>query len=42
MDKLEQYRNTIKKILTKYYETTNVQVIKDAGVEVSDTYGKLR
>lgn len=36
MDKLEQYRNAIKKILTEYYETTNTQVIKDAGVEVSD------
>ncbi|MEH1851307.1 MAG: element excision factor XisI family protein [Nostoc sp.] len=36
MDKLAQYRNVIKKILTEYYETTNTQVIKDAGVEVSD------
>ena len=36
MDKLEKYRNVIKKILTEYYETTNTQVVKDAGVEVSD------
>ncbi|MHC5722989.1 MAG: element excision factor XisI family protein, partial [Nostoc sp.] len=36
MDKLEQYRNAIKKILSEYYETTNTQVIKDTGVEVSD------
>ena len=36
MDKLEQYRNAIKKILIEYYETTNTQVIKDTGVEVSD------
>jgi hypothetical protein len=42
MDKLEQYRNAIKKTLTEYYETTNTQVVKDAGVEVSDTCGKLR
>lgn len=36
MDKLEQYRNAIKNILTGYYETTNTKVIKDAGIEVSD------
>ena len=36
MGKLEQYRNGIKKILTEYYETTNTQVVKDPGVEVSD------
>jgi len=42
MDKLEEYRNVIKKILTEYYETTNTQVIKNTGVEVSDTCGKLR
>lgn len=36
MDKLGQYRNAIKKILTEYYETTNTQVIKDTGVELSD------
>ncbi len=42
MDKLEQYGNAIKKILTEYYETTNTQVMKDVGIEVSDTCGKLR
>ncbi|WP_373690617.1 hypothetical protein [Desmonostoc muscorum] len=42
MDKLDQYRNAIKKILTEYYETTNTQVIKDTEIEVSDTCGKLR
>ena len=36
MDKLEQYRNAIKKILTEYYEITNTQVIKDTAGEVSD------
>ncbi|MEY3223723.1 MAG: XisI protein [Cyanobacteriota bacterium] len=28
MDKLEQYRNIIKKILTEYYEMTNNQTSK--------------
>jgi len=42
MDKLEQYRNAIKKILTEYYEMTNTQVRETRGVELSDTCGKLR
>lgn len=36
MDKLEQYRNTIKKILTEYYEMTTTQVIAAEESEVSD------
>lgn len=36
MDKLDQYRNTIKKILTGYYEITTTQVRETTGVEVSD------
>ncbi|WP_407885804.1 XisI protein [Scytonema sp. NUACC26] len=36
MDKLEQYRNIIKKILTEYYEMTNTQVTKIREVEVSE------
>jgi hypothetical protein len=36
MDKLEQYRNAIKKTLTEYYEMTNTQVRETRGVEVSD------
>ncbi|GAA6615818.1 hypothetical protein NUACC26_016160 [Scytonema sp. NUACC26] len=36
IDKLEQYRNIIKKILTEYYEMTNTQVTKIREVEVSE------
>jgi hypothetical protein len=36
MDKLEQYRNIIKKILTEYYEMTNNQTSKKCEFEVSE------
>lgn len=36
MDKLEQYRNVIKKILTEYYEMTNAQVFQNSEFEVSE------
>ncbi len=36
MDKLEQYRNAIKKILTDYYEITTTQVMSAEESEVSD------
>lgn len=36
MDKLEQYRNIIKKILTEYYEMTNTQTSKNSEFEVSE------
>ena len=36
MDKLEQYRNIIKKILTEYYEMTNNQISKKCEFEVSE------
>lgn len=36
MDKLEEYRNTIKKILTEYYEMSNNQDFKNGKIEVSE------
>ena len=36
MDKLAQYRNIIKKILTEYYEMTNTQISKKCEFEVSE------
>lgn len=36
MDKLEEYRNTIKKILTEYYEMSNNQDLKNGKIEVSE------
>lgn len=36
MDKLEQYRHAIKKILTGYYEITNTKVRETTEFEVSD------
>lgn len=35
MDKLEQYRNVIKNILTEYYRNTNNKIIKDTEIQVS-------
>ena len=36
MDKLAQYRNIIKKILTEYFEMTNTQISKKCEFEVSE------
>ncbi|MEA5553050.1 XisI protein [Anabaena cylindrica UHCC 0172] len=36
MDKLEQYRNAIKKILTEYYEMSNPQSIGNREIEASE------
>ncbi|MEH2386639.1 MAG: XisI protein [Nostoc sp.] len=36
MDKLEIYRNTIKKILIEYYEMTNGKIAESREVEASD------
>lgn len=36
MDKLEQYRNAIKKILTEYYEMSNSQDLKNGEIEVME------
>ena len=36
MDKLEQYRNIIKKILTEYHAMTNTQTSKKCEFEVSE------
>ena len=36
MDKLEQYRNAIKKILTEYYEMSNSQDLKNGEIESSE------
>ena len=36
MDKLEEYSNTIKKILTEYYEISNNQDSKNGKIEVSE------
>jgi hypothetical protein len=36
MDKLEQYRHAIKKILTEYYEMSNSQDLKNGEIESSE------
>jgi XisI protein len=36
MDKLEQYRNTIKNILIEYYEMSNHQNVKNNEIEASE------
>jgi hypothetical protein len=36
MDKLEQYRNAIKKILTEYYEISNPQNVENGEIEASE------
>jgi hypothetical protein len=36
MDKLEEYRSVIKKILTEYYEMAGTQVTGNRGFELSD------
>ena len=36
MDKLEQYRHAIKKILTEYYEMSNPQNVENGKMEASE------
>lgn len=36
MDKLEQYRNIIKRILTEYYEMSNPQKVENGVIEASE------
>ncbi|MEH2044417.1 XisI protein [Nostoc sp.] len=36
MDKIEKYRNAIKKILIEYHEMTNAEIAKSGEVEASD------
>jgi hypothetical protein len=36
MDKLEQYRHAIKKILTEYYEISNPQNVENGKMEASE------